>query len=157
MSTSSRSSSSDTPHFSLPPYSPGNGELTRSLSPWMLLRPCAFASTAADLAAALTSAPCDGVEGVEAVGAGVDPDREELRVPELDAAAVGVTAAARECRVRVRVVTAGVGVEVLTLSGVTADGAWIDLGLRAMPWEEGLGVLFRASLSSPSRLIPSPG
>lgn len=89
----------------------------------------------------MTSATCEGVDGAEAVGAGVEPDRDALAAPELDASAVGVTAAAREWRVRVRVVTAGV-MEVLTLSGVTAVGALIDLGLRAMPWEQGWGCCF---------------
>ena len=43
--TSSLSSSSVTPSFSLPPYSPGNGHGALSFSPRTLLSPCVLAST----------------------------------------------------------------------------------------------------------------
>lgn len=75
ISTSSASSSSCTPHFSLPPYSPGKGLVTKDAAPPTLLSACDLRSTLLgvfdvddDGAGAVTSsARGEGVEGAEVI------------------------------------------------------------------------------------------
>lgn len=132
INTSSFSSSSDTPQFSLPPYSPGNGHGALSLSPITLLNPCVLASTDCLgillLDATLSASPSGEGVGGAVLGLGV--------------AGVGVEARAEGLE-RVRVL----GAEGLGTGVATAVCALRFRGLRAMPWWKGW-VGLQASLDS---------
>ena len=123
MSTSSAKSSAETPHLSLPPYSPGNGQATLSLSPWTLLNPCAFASTG-------TALPNFELLPGASEGAEVGVDGPDTGAGARAGAIIGVDVAREDLPLLLRVVGSGC----CERGDDTAIGALNDRGLRAMPW-----------------------